>query len=235
MGFDTSAKVNTWEERKAPKSKKRVHVPNVLIRDPLAARREPDAGRAQVAGEAGYTETSAPVSTRKGRLSRRQKRERDPEEVVEVLTEERMPEENGGVIDPRRGRFPRAGDHLGAGGSSPSYGRWQDPHNGKNSVPNEHAWNTRNGDHELEESAGQQLVVFEGLVDVGRQLPRCCRGSGRLQQKRPRRWLLELTLERKIPRGRSCQRPPPSSREKSAGVLHPWLQEGGDRGRLSHR
>ena len=80
MGFETSAKVNEWEERKAPKSRRKVHVPKVLMEDPFAARREAVGRQERVAGEAGKTDISAPVSIKKGRRRRRQKRERDPED-----------------------------------------------------------------------------------------------------------------------------------------------------------
>ena len=74
--------------------------------EPLAGRSAPEARDARVAEEAGYTETSAPVSKRKGRPKRRQKREREPEEGT-TLTEERLPEGEGATA-PRPGRFPTA-------------------------------------------------------------------------------------------------------------------------------
>ena len=74
------------------------------MEEPFAAVRTPEDGVARVAWEAGYTETSAPVSMRKGRPRRQQKRERDPEEGTN-LTEERMPEETGATVL-RHDRFP---------------------------------------------------------------------------------------------------------------------------------
>ena len=74
------------------------------MEEPFAAVRTPEDIVARVAWEAGYTETSAPVSMRKGRPRRRQKRERDPEEATN-LTEERTPEETGATVL-RHARFP---------------------------------------------------------------------------------------------------------------------------------
>ena len=77
----------------------------MLMEDPFAARSTPEAGEARTAWEAGYTDTSAPVSIRNGRCKRRQNKERDPEAGT-VLTEERLPEGTG-VIGLRLARFPR--------------------------------------------------------------------------------------------------------------------------------
>ena len=74
------------------------------MEEPFAAVRTPEGREDRVAGEAGYKETSAPVSMRKGRPMRRQKRERDPKEGTN-LTEERMPEETGATVL-RHDRFP---------------------------------------------------------------------------------------------------------------------------------
>ena len=76
------------------------------MEDPFAARRTPDARRDSVAGEAGYTETSAPESIKKGRRRLRQNKERDPEEEERALTEGRMPGGEGDVTASRHGRLP---------------------------------------------------------------------------------------------------------------------------------
>ena len=72
MGLETSAKVKECDGRKTPKLRCKAHVPKVFIVVPLAALRTPEEHCDKVAGEAGYTETSAPVSMRKGRFMLRQ-------------------------------------------------------------------------------------------------------------------------------------------------------------------
>ena len=79
--------------------------------EPLAALRTAKLGLFLTKGDAGNTETSAPLSTRKGRRRRRQKTERAPSWVDEVREEmagrggvEEVP---GASVDPRRDRFPK--------------------------------------------------------------------------------------------------------------------------------
>ena len=101
---------------------------------------------------------SAPESIRKGRLKRRQKRERDPEEEDTALTEEEVPGEGSNATVSRRARFPgrnvkqqsdlEVGWELGVDEPSPSCDKLMGPHNGKNSSPNERDCCTRNAGHE---------------------------------------------------------------------------------------
>ena len=86
----------------------KTRVPKVFIDEPFAALRTPARGDDREAWEAGKTETSAPVSMRKGLRRCRQKRESEPTEEGALLTEERVPEEKG-ATDPRLCRFPKDG------------------------------------------------------------------------------------------------------------------------------
>ena len=79
-------------------------MPNVEILVPLAALRVPEGVPARSAGEAGKTETSAPESIKKGRLSLWQKSDSEPE-AGRALTEGMVPGEDV-VIGPRHARFP---------------------------------------------------------------------------------------------------------------------------------
>ena len=79
-------------------------VPNVRIDVPFAAnKREDDAVSFFCAGDAGKTDTSAPLSTRNARLSRLQKTVMAPSTV----DEEESVETPGVTTDPRLCRFPR--------------------------------------------------------------------------------------------------------------------------------
>ena len=85
------------------KCKERILEPKVSIDDPLAATREAERGARRSAEEAGKTETSAPVSTKKCLLEDKSFKDRDVGEDAEVRW---LIEVLPGVIDPRRERFP---------------------------------------------------------------------------------------------------------------------------------
>ena len=87
--------------------------PNVPIEEPLAAESIDRDGDFFWDEDAGKTETSAPLSTRKGRRSRRQKTVRAPSWLMEE-TEETVGEVPGVVTDPRPARFPREDVDLAA-------------------------------------------------------------------------------------------------------------------------
>ena len=75
--------------------------PKEGITVPLAATKGDDEEPWWSTGEAGKTDTSAPVSTKKAEPEISSRTKSDPWEVL--LTEEMVP----GVIDPRRARFPK--------------------------------------------------------------------------------------------------------------------------------
>ena len=86
--------------------------PNVWIDEPLAARRTDPGGELLCAADAGKTETSAPLSTRKGRRSRLQKTDSAPadddgEGLTAAEREEIVGRSPGVTADPRRPRFPK--------------------------------------------------------------------------------------------------------------------------------
>ena len=89
------------------KERKISRFPKALIEEPLAARNVAEGRLRRCEGDAGKTETSAPLSTRKARRWRRQKTEREPwpgdaegrEEIADAVP--------GVFIDPRLLRFPR--------------------------------------------------------------------------------------------------------------------------------
>ena len=89
-------------------------VPKVRIEEPLAAWREAAEGVFFCWADAGNTETSAPLSTRKERRKRRQKTERAPSLWFEAESEEMagVVELPGVTDDPRRERFPRPLEEL---------------------------------------------------------------------------------------------------------------------------
>ena len=82
MGWFTSARKKECTTLRPWKSKAMSRVPKIRIEDPFAADNT-DKGLDLREGVAGKTDTSAPLSTKKGRFKRRQKTERAPSEVVE--------------------------------------------------------------------------------------------------------------------------------------------------------
>ena len=73
-----SASRKDWERLKDGKDRKMSRLPKALMEEPLAARNVAEGRLRRCEGDAGKTETSAPLSTRKARRSRRQKTDRAP-------------------------------------------------------------------------------------------------------------------------------------------------------------
>ena len=78
IGTLTSARINRCTTLSPGSKRENVLLPNVLMEDPLAAQRDAELLALLRAGEAGKTETSAPLSIRKDRRKRRQKTESEP-------------------------------------------------------------------------------------------------------------------------------------------------------------
>ena len=111
MGFLTSARRKRCTTLSPGSRSKKDLLPNVQMDMPFAARRTAKLCLLLAEGDAGKTETSAPLSTRKERRRRWQKTEREPSWVAEEREEMAgcgVVEETPGVTgDPRRERFPK--------------------------------------------------------------------------------------------------------------------------------
>ena len=112
-GFFTSARRKRCETLRPGKDKERVFSPKVLILDPLAACNTVKLGLTFCSADAGKTDTSAPLSTRKGRRERLQNTDKAPWRgwgLAEVEGEEDTTDIRGGepgaTGGPRRDRFP---------------------------------------------------------------------------------------------------------------------------------
>ena len=95
--------------------------PNVLIEEPFAAHKESedDDFFFFCEADAGKTETSAPLSTRRARRSLRQKTERAPTWEGVAEREEMSGEVPGAATGPRLSRFPKQ-KQLGGASAHPS-------------------------------------------------------------------------------------------------------------------
>ena len=101
MGLETSASLNEWVNAREPNLSLTGVEPKEGIIVPLAATKGDDEEPRRSTGEAGKTDTSAPVSTKKVVPETSSRTKSDPWEGL--LIEEMVP----GVIDPRRARFPK--------------------------------------------------------------------------------------------------------------------------------